>query len=461
MQAHDNAKPDALAQWMGRDCLPRKRVWRLKVLEAFVESEPSKLDGLVAKALSVHVAEEGLKRTAPWLAGLVARALIAQPKGETHAQLDALYEQGSYAVTAYREPAAIRGIALLGAAMASGWRYEGFRRGVLRDNRLDTMKIWTVRIRADGGQRLVAVAAADLGKLDATLVGRVLDSVKRLCPSSLVWTESANEQLAAGCAERQLAYCAAEEPAEVLRMVAAIPDQEMAAPKAPRLSPLAEAIRAESIPSVDDILELVRSYRRTYQCFEAIRGLHEEEYTDVGERLAILLEAAHQVAPERARLNEGQSIVLRQIAEHPDGAVAKRMRDEALLQRYGGTDLFELAALGPHWLSSGWRLRRVVQGATRREREKVESLASSAAGLWRLVLENNGLEAELWYLPSLQGEDTSGLEVLLPEHRPCVVVVAQEGQEPGWLEGSKAVAFRLSGEEKEQLAEHLARLQVS
>jgi hypothetical protein len=424
-----------LATWMGLDSLPRKREARIRFLEEYLRENPTKLDSLVAQALKGHVEEEGLKRTAPWLAGFVVRALISSPSGETRTQLDQLLEQGAYAVTAYEEEGAKRGIALLASAMGSGWEYQGFRRGVLRDNRLDSLKVWTVRLSKGPSQRMVAVTSAKLEELDDKLIERIFGTVKRLSSSALLWLDVESSRLT-GLAEAAGLFCYTGEDHEtILTELENLPEPAPQERREAKRSELGDLLRGEKVPEVEALVPLVKGYRRTFQCFEASRGLTDESLPAIGERFAALLKAAHEVAPETARLNEGQTIVVSQLAQEPEGPIKTMLESEALLTRYGGPSLYTLGALSQILLEKGWLLQRAVVGTTRREREEHAELGDLAAGLWRLLVSQEGREGEVWYLSTCQADTVSSLGALLQDKRPTIVVYPSDSPAADWTAG--------------------------
>jgi hypothetical protein len=65
---------DPLSKLLGRPA-PRRRKALIELIEAYADENPGQLDELAATALRHHVEGEGLRAPAPWLVGLVGRAL--------------------------------------------------------------------------------------------------------------------------------------------------------------------------------------------------------------------------------------------------------------------------------------------------------------------------------------------------------------------------------------------------
>jgi hypothetical protein len=437
-------REDPLAVFMGMKSLPRKRDPRVRLLERYVRKHPARLDELVAVALEAHVAVEGIKRTAPWLAGFVARALVKEPTGKTRSCVDALLEKGAYAATAYGEAGAKRGITLLGVALESGWEYQDFRRGVLRDEGLEGLKVWTLRLAKDSSERLVAVIAVGFGDLELELQARVLDSVRHISSAALLWLEQEQPTVQKLAEEKGIPCCVSGEMSEVLEALAAVHSVEPPKQSGRKPSALATALRAPEPPSVEALLPLVETYRRTYKSFEACRGLlTDASLSDPQARMATFLRAADQVAPEKVRLNEGITVVVQGASLAPEGPIARLLEEESALRRYGGAAVLEILPVGRAVIEAGWSIKRAMVGPTRRERDTHGELGAVGESLWRLTVEAGANTGEIWYTKA-SGEEVVQLRALLPAERPCLILDGASGDVRIWaagLDGPKTLSW--------------------
>jgi hypothetical protein len=444
---------DPLARLMGLKSLPRKRDPKVRLMERFVNEHPERLDELVSVALQTHVEQEGLKRTAPWLSGFVARALVSEPQGKTRSSVDALLAQGAYAVTAYQETEAKRGIALLGHALGNGWGYAGFRRGVLRDGRLEGRKVWTLRLTQGSNEKLVALMAHEVDGLDAELQAKVLESLERIAPGALLAFTQEQPIVQGQAVEKGFTCVVSEDPAAVLEALSALPGLGRPSARRPKTSPLSEALRAAEAPTVEALVPLIEKYRRTYKSFEASRGLlNEAGLSDAQERLATFLRAADQVAPENVKLNEGVTVVVQGAARMPEGPLAQLLQEASAQRRYGGAEVLEVVPIGRAALEAGWSIRRAMLGPTRRERDTHPDLGEACDALWRLIIDGEEQTGEIWFTKAPE-EAAQKLLALLPAERPCLVLTTQ-GLGPA---AGEAPSLRWDGSQGKAVVEAIAK----
>lgn len=425
-EKRSDAEQDPLARFMGLKSLPRKRDPKTRLIERFINEHPERLDDLVSVALTSHVELEGLKRTAPWLAGLVARALVSAPQGETRRCVDRLLSQGAYAVTAYEEAGAKRGIALLGQALKEGWAFRSFRRGVLRDGRLEGRKVWTLKLAQDSREKMVALIADDVDGLESELQGQVLDSLYRISSGALLSLTREQPNFQGLAVEKGFSCVVSEDPSVVLKALAALASAGQGPARPPKASPLFDALRTAEPPTAEVLLPLIEKYRRTYKSFEACRGLlTDPSISDAQERVATFLRAADQVAPEKVKLNEGVTVVVQGAAMLEGGPIARLLEEESALRRYGGAEVLELVPIARAVIEAGWSVRRVMLGPTRRERDIHSDLGEASDALWRLIIEGQEQTAEVWFTKASGGAGVK-LLALLPAERPCLILSTEE-----------------------------------
>ncbi|MCA9488433.1 MAG: hypothetical protein KC621_00875, partial [Myxococcales bacterium] len=191
------AADDPLSVLLGTPA-PEKRGPRLRLVDAWAEAHPDRIDELAAAVLRHHLLVVGAKIPAPWLVGTVARAMATGKAPLTEEALAELRAADALAVQAYDEWPFDRVVRLVGRALRRGLQVGGIRRGVAAGSEPDDRKVWTLRLRDDAGERMVAVAphAADPyadGKAE-DIGGRVC----ALCSSALLLSSgSGNEALRA------------------------------------------------------------------------------------------------------------------------------------------------------------------------------------------------------------------------------------------------------------------------
>jgi hypothetical protein len=460
-----------LAALLGIEELPRGRKARAELIENHLVAHADQADDLAVAALEQHVASEGLKEPAPWLFGVVAVAMSTGPAFRTRRALEALKAQGAYAVSAYDEWPFTRAVEVLAESVRSGHEMVGFRRGVARGEPKDR-KLWTLRLRKDGIERMLAVAPYTNEDYRPGTVDKLVTRLMHLSDRVLVLASGHGNKALRDAA--QSAGIAAMDDAANAQIVGALeavaqvavpdlgprgstsPDQGNSERSAPRpkvpkgpdpRDEIAAALHADTPPTVEQLVPLISLLSRVYYAFAPARSLVEGDITeDADARLAVLLEAADQAAPESIRLLEGGTMAMVMASAFPEGPTSK-MLDRP---RYGGGKLSELIGITREARKAGWRVDRLLRGPTRRERRDqagLDPLAESMRELYRLFLDGDDVRVELWFIGDLPVEGRAGIPQLLLCGHPKAVVTPEgfewgfEGPEPLTWTGDATVVI--------------------
>lgn len=461
-ERQDRAAPDAepafrttgpLAALIGQ--VPTARDALVDAVTAYIAAHPEQIDAVAAAALQDHVAANGPRAVAPWLVGITGTALASGDGAATRRTLNEL--DGNWAVTAYSEPPFAWLVDVLRVALAAGWTLVSLRRGVLRKGAPGGRETWTLRLTKDGIERLIAaVPPTDLP--DAAIAERLVARFSDLC-DRVVLLVTEPGQAALADAGRALGFAVASDATSAFAALYTVGDharvgltpapteakapaareprppreprapREDAAPRGPGpMDAVAEKFAAEPA-DVEAWSPLLATLDRGFKAFVAIRTTLETMAAEqLDARLAPLLEALHAVTPESVRLAEGISVAVRTAAAVPDGAVAALLaRDDATAARYGGRASLTLAGIARALGASGWTVRRVLLGITRREQRAQAALAPlgrRVEGMWRLIVSRGAQAGEIWYVDAPSPEALAAAPLLLLEPRQRAFLVA-------------------------------------
>ncbi|MCB9685353.1 MAG: hypothetical protein H6735_09965 [Alphaproteobacteria bacterium] len=450
------AATDPLSVLLGAPA-PEKRAPRLRMVDAWAEAHPERIDELAAAVLRHHLQVVGARIPAPWLVGTVARAMATGAAPLTEAALGELRAADAVAAQAYDEWPFDRVVRLVGRALQRGLHVSGIRRGVAAGSEPDDRKVWTLRLRDDAGERLVAVAPH---AADPYADGKAEDIGARvcaLCTSALLLASgSGNDALraaaeAAGASvmdrdaddDRILDATLALPPVAVASRVKAepappaatpAPAAEAAPPRPPRVSDLLSADPLD----VDALREAVSSSKRPERALRAVRGPLPDEH------LAALLGAVAAACVDDRAIPEGTTLALRS-----GGAASRSILLSA--PQYGGPGVAEVAAIADALRGAGWDLHRVLRGPTHRERTQhpaLDTLGEGLAGVWRLLVRRGDQRGEVWYVHELSPEGRAGVPLLLLEDWQRAIVLRDDADLRSWWDtlGREALTWNADGE---------------
>ena len=435
---------DALSALIGEP-VPTRRGARMRVLEAFADANPDKLDELAEAALQHHVSTSGPGVAAPWLVGLVGAALASTSGEKVQAAIAKLRSEKSVAVAAYDEWPFERLQRLTRRAAELGHEVGSLRRGVLAREEPDDRKLWTLRLMMEGTERMLVVgphATVGYGKGKAEMLAARLEG---LCSRALLLaTGSGNEELRERAQAHGLGVEAHDADDDALLAALAVAGRapEPAAPPPPER--LVAALEAETFDP-ELVKAAVADFRRPDR---ALRPVLRMELTD--EQTAVLLTAVHGAADAQVAIPEGTTLGIR-MAAHGEATRTVITESEAA-NRFGGPGVDVVIALTRTLLDDGWQLHRVLRGPTRRESRlhpAVETLAPHMSGLWRMLVRRGDQRGEVWYVAELPAEGRAAVPLLLLEdHHRMVVLPSDDGLSAWWGELAGAPeALTWTGEE--------------
>jgi hypothetical protein len=468
--------------------VPSKRDPRVRAIEAWLSENPSRADELASAALADHVQSEGLRAPAPWLVGVVGRALAAEEGAPlTVATLDDLRRRGSFAVTAYADQAFVELVAVLRAGLADGWDFLALRRGVLPKDEPGEERVWTLRISKNFTEGMVARApsrAEALSTADATRIARRIAELSGR--ATLVALGDTNAPLRDAARAAGVTVVESGAPSDVLAALEALPaaaerprrerpekkepaEKPERAPRerAPRaegeiaargphpLDELRNLFAGEPDPSADDLRPHVKALRRAYKAFSAVRDAWEAApAAQADTRLASLLRVVHDEVPAGVRLAEGVTLALRTAARlGGTGAVVGVLEETGIGERFAGPGWRGAVALIGALEAEGFVVQRILRGLSRREKDNNPALAvlggDNLDGFWRLLVSQDERRGEIWWFDAPSPEARAAAPQLLLEAHQRAVVGA-EGQDFGWydaLRGPKMIVWDASGAE--------------
>jgi hypothetical protein len=434
-----------LVQLLGAP-VPRKWKPRLGMIERYLGEHPERIDDLAALALDHHVTVLGPREPAPWLVGIVGKALASGDAPRTRGTLDRLGKVGAYAVTAYQETPFSLLVELLRAGAERKWAAVALRRGVSSRGEPRDRKLWTLRFTEGDVERLAVVGSASESPYPEGVAERLAARIPHLCPRSvLVAPGVGNAGLREAASALGIQAVEAGEPAALLAMLDAAdpvgapqepPRPESERPRDDALEVLRALLSREEAPPEEALAEALSSMRRVHPAFAVARAVLEEVADAERESRAVsFLRAAHSVAPERARLPEGITLAVRFAASDANvGAARELLTSEPTMARYGGPGVETVVDIARVLLEGGWSLRRVLRGPTARERRTdpfLGALADVDEGLWRVHVAREDAQAEVWFLTHLAPEGRAAAARLLASGGQRLVVLADD---PGLVE---------------------------
>jgi hypothetical protein len=445
---------------------PVPRGWRGRIaaIEAALDAHPDRADAIAAAALRHHVAVDGERSPAPWLATVVASALLGGGKA-TRATIDDLASRGAFAVTLYGEPAFE---ALVGAARSlakGGHGLIALRRGVMSRGEPTDHKLWTLRVAWPDGDRLLALAPAGGGAALAPLADAIAERVVALGPASALCAPGLEyEALRAAAAARSVAVSedlgAEALAAALIALPASSPPRkrEEAAPE-PSSDPLdalvggaAQAPREPKEPrerkkrdsdahqqrdaalgallasgvAEDAALDAaLGAYPRAWISLKVAReALDARTDADALAAAVAVLRSVDRVAPAEVRAPEGTTWAVELVARGADPSVLTGTR-------FGGPASHAIVGIARALHGAGFAIDRAHRGASKKEREADPVLAAidgDVGGLWRL----RAGTTEVAFLSDLTPEGKATALRLLTSDAPRVVAVDVSGGLPGW-----------------------------
>jgi hypothetical protein len=444
-----SGEPHPLERLVGGP-VPSKWRERLEVLEAFAAAHPGQIDTLAARALEHHVAVSGERSPAPWLATIVSQALAAGEAPETRSTLGRLRDRGAFAVSLYGEApfAALVGVRRLAAER--GLSTGGLRRGVLSRGEPAERRVWTLRVEADGVERLIAAAPADESPWEGDLAARIAERLPELCPRVVLYAPGGgNAALREAAVAAGVSLADSAEASDLLDRALAVSEAE----RPRRREEVLSELLAGGVPDHGALTEAISSYDRVFKAFRvAERTLDAREDGEADAARAAFLRAADAVAPPQVHVPEGTTWAVALAAR----GVAAEL---ALGGRYGGPGADGVVHLARALAEAGRPVHRVLLGATRRERQRdpaLRALEGELGGLWRLKTEAGG---EVAYLSDLTPEGRAAATRLLMDDRPRVAVIPVDGDLLSWWRAAGgADPIGWTGDEGADVAEALSRL---
>ena len=412
---------------------PRRRDALVRALEKHAAKKPGEIDALAAAALHHHVSLQGAERAAPWLIGTVAQALATTDGVATATAIDALRTAGALAVAAYDESPFVALLGVLREGLEAGYSYRGMRRGVSRDEPTDR-KLWTLRLAKGRKEALVVRAAEHEEALPEAALQPLVDRMIALCPRvALCAPGDGNAGLREAAAGSGITVVPSDADAIAALGELRAAEGRPAAPepeRGPRPQELLEALLTREEPAtVDELVEVLRGFRRRFRAFQVAERLFGQLPSD---RIAALLDAVHIEADTDRRIPSGTTLAVRAAARSgSDSRVHTLLVQGPTATRYGGPGIEAVVGITAALQNKGWVLHRLLQGATRREREAmpvVGTLSEHLGGLWRLLVGKGEVRGEVWYVHGLAAEGRAAVpQLLLREaHRSGVLPIDAE-----------------------------------
>lgn len=414
--AEDTTSP--LAQLLGRG-IPNRRRAVARLLEAFAEENPDKMDDLAATALEHHVATAGLRTPAPWLAGIVGRALASEAP-QTRATVASLRSKGAYAVTAYDEWPFQAAVDVIRHATADGWDVTSLRRGVIPRSPLGNRRLWTIRMVKDFAERMLAIAPPDDRPFPPDQAATATERLGQLSKRCAMWAPGpGNNALRDAAIQSGIPAADDVDAAGALATVAALPEpSESAAPPEPTPKPRAQRRDADldtlrelmgSDADVDALAAVLEPMRRRFRAFRVAREILAEGPADVADtKVARLLTAIDKVSAPNNRLPEGITIAAMATAALSEpGACAETVTSGPAAARFGGAGIGRVFEVARALTRAELTLHRVTRGTTGKERngnEVLGSLGEDLGGLWRIDVRSGERGTQVWVLTELTPE---------------------------------------------------------
>ncbi|MBX2803444.1 MAG: hypothetical protein KTR31_37535 [Myxococcales bacterium] len=451
---------DPLSVLLGEP-VPTRRGPRLRMMDAFAEANPDRLDELAEAALKHHVLTSGKPVPAPWLVGVVGRALALTEAERTKAAIAELRNSNAVAVAAYDELPFHRLQRVTKRAAALGHGIGSLRRGVLAREEPDDRKLWTLRLTIDGIERMLTVGPHATAPYPPGKSEMLAARLVALCSRTLLLaTGSGNEELRERAQAMGISVLAqdADDDAVIAALAEAGPAASPDAPGAPPPERLQQALQAETFDA-EAIRSAVADFRRPDRALRPIMRLDIDD-----ERTATLLGAVHEAAGPDVVIPEGTTMAVRAAAH---GAATRALLvDSPASGRFGGPGVAQVVDLAKVVLDDGWFVHRVLRGPTRREgriQPAVQTLAPSLGGLWRLLVRRGEQRGEVWYVAELPAEGRAAVPLLLLEEHARTVALADDEELATWwstVAGAPS-AVRWTGAEAETLKTAMGAFEAS
>lgn len=425
---------------MGR-VVPPRRARALKVIQSFVQANPGRADAIAAAALRDHLEANGAA-PAPWLAGLVS---LAEQAGGTEVSTakDELRAAGSEALTIYEDAGYATLRSYQDAAREAGVEFVELRRGVLREAP-DNARLWTLRLRGKAGEGVIAVAPEEGDGLPENLLSDMVKRLRGLAPHVVVEAPGvANTGLRGALAVSDVATVdpggALEHLVATLGKAPATTKPEAAAVSAAPAAPshkvlvekVKEALSADELPDSATLEALVAPIKRVRDLLEFAETLEGES---APAKVMALIRALHATIPGHVRLLQATTLLIRTQLAHPESGASALLVEGDVAERLGGSGMGLLLDTVHATHREGWRLHRILQGVTRRERREspaLDVLAEPMGPLWRVLLDKGDVRGEIWVAESLAPEGQAGLPQLALRDANRAAVVG-EGLQSAW-----------------------------
>jgi hypothetical protein len=319
------------------------------------------------------------------------------------------------------------------------------RRGVLSRGEPDDRKVWTLRLREDGVERMLAVSPHASTGLPEGQASEIAHRLVSLCPrTALLATGSGNDALRRESAV--LGMVVLEHDADDDALLAALRSTVARAAPAearderpePPPGRLGDLLGSDPIDE-EALASLVASYRRPDRLLRTAQRLDPDDV-----RTAALLRAIDRTLEAGRPLPEATTLAMRAAAAGGDATRALLVGPGSSAERFGGPGIETVVDVARALAADGWLVHRVLRGATRREQDvhsALEPLAPHLAGLWRLLVRRGDVRGEVWVVAQLPPEAQAAIPILLLEPWQRVVVVpAADGPMTGLPFGEGLVA---------------------
>lgn len=420
---------DPLSRLLGH-AVPHKRAARIRALETAADAHPERVDALAAAALRHHVESFGIEVPAPWLVGIVGRALAAGEAPDTRAAIAELRAQGALVVSAYDEWPFERMLRIHRRAGATGRDPGGLRRGILARGEPDDRKLWTLRVASGGVERMLAVGPHAIDPYEPGKAEELAARLASLCPRTvLLATGSGNAELLAAAAAAGVTVLEHDADDDTVLAALEAAGPPAAAPAAPQAVPpdrLADLLLAEPLDA-DAVQAAVAGFRRPDRALRVVQKLALDDA-----RTAALLRAVHLACTDERPVPEGTTLAIRAAVDGPQTLALLTGEGR---ERFGGPGVEVVVELARALADQGWTVHRVLRGPTRREcttHPALETLAPALGGLWRLLIRRGEIRGEVWYLADLSPEARAGVPLLLLEPWQRVIVLPIEPDLLAW-----------------------------
>jgi hypothetical protein len=198
-----------------------------------------------------------------------------------------------------------------------------------------------------------------------------------------------------------------------------------------------KAAVADPAVTVEALVPLLSALPRVWRGLAAAReGLEGLDRAEVDRRLALVLEAADQAAPEGVRIAEGTTLAIDIAARQgPGSAVAAALESGPVAARFGGAFVHGAIEAAGALIAAGVVIDRVHHGVTARERREdpvLEALGDALDGVWRVMGKQGERDVEAWFVGALPPDAAAAVPRLLLVERARAVLVADDSVARAW-----------------------------